>query len=334
MRLVSIIHKHTHYFSQTTATISNSTRTSTIAKRQTTHLPLIMNNKYITLAAATAWFAQSGHATQVTSTWHRNTVGLEPNQSLEKSLHAKLASRLSSDHDRDLEEETFIGPGVMECSNAQCTFEVDSSLGCADPCHTREAPKRYEYPFDSFSTVSDPYFNVASDGVNSTEEPCFYRSATDINTWSPELAVIEEGCTAKCTGCTFAAPIVSVSGPAQLQCSDGRCTKYVHGETFDCGTAIEIASEGYGVLSTLPDNETIPHEFYGYEGINGMVQIPSTCSLECTGCTLIDSGSTPPTSTGTDSTSSSSEQSSIRFNDADNSNENNLRGSKKGGKAI
>lgn len=247
-----------------------------------------MNNKqHIILAVATAWFAQPSYANTITSTWTRNHVGPNSgNKSLEATLHAQLKGRVH-DHDRDLKgaEQTFVGPGVMECSDAVCTFEVDAGLGCTDPCHTRSAPRMYEYPFSSFSTVDDPYYE--------SDELCFYRKATGINTWSPELAVIEEGCTARCTGCTFASPIVSVSGPSMLQCNDGRCTKYVYGETFDCGTAIETASEGYGTLSTLPDGEDVVHEFHGFEGINGSFEIPDTCNLECTGCTSvpIDSGS-------------------------------------------
>jgi hypothetical protein len=266
-----------------------------------------MNHKCMMLAVA---IVQPIDATKVTSTWHRNYAGPDnlDNQSLEKRLHAKLIGQVSQGgHERDLVEEVFVGPGVLECSQANCTFEVDASLGCADPCQTRSAPRMYEYPFDAFSMVSDPYYDVATD-VDSGDgyvEPCFYRSATDINTWSPEDAVINEGCTARCTGCTFAGPIVSITGPALLQCNDGRCTKYVHGETFDCGTAIEEASEAYGMLATLPDGENVSHNFYGFEGINGSVEIPVTCSLECTGCEVnMESGNTPPT----ESTSTTSAQ--------------------------
>ena len=254
------------------------------------------------------------YATKVTSTWYRNYDGPDnlDNQSLEKRLHAKLIGQVpQGGHERDLVEEVFVGPGVLECSQANCTFEVDASLGCADPCQTRSAPRMYEYPFDTFSTVSDPYYDVATDvdsGDGSYVEPCFYRSATDINTWSPEDAVINEGCTARCTGCTFAGPIVSITGPALLQCNDGRCTEYVHGETIDCGSAIEDASESYGMLATLSDGENVSHNFYGFEGINGSVEIPVTCSLECTGCEVnMESGNTPPTeSTSTAQTETTS----------------------------
>ena len=240
-----------------------------------------MNHKCMMLAVVIAQPIYA-YATKVTSTWHRNYAGPDNlnNQSLEKRLHAKLIGQVpQGGHERDLVEEVFIGPGVLECSQANCTFEVDASLGCADPCQTRSAPRMYEYPFDAFSTVSDPYYDVATDvdsGDGSYVEPCFYRSATDINTWSPEDAVINEGCTARCIGCTFAGPIISITGPALLQCNDGRCTKYVHGETFDCGSAIEDASESYGMLATLPDGENVSHNFYGFEGINGSVEIPVT----------------------------------------------------------
>lgn len=315
-----------------------------------------MNHKCMILAVVTA---QPIYATTVTSTWHRNYAGPDnlDNQSLENRLHAKLIGQVAQGgHERDLVEETFIGPGVLECSQANCTFEVDASLGCADPCQTRSAPRMYEYPFETFSTVSDPYYDVATDvdsGDGSYVEPCFYRSATDINTWSPEDAVINEGCTAHCTGCTFSGPIVSITGPALLQCTDGRCTKYVHGETFDCGTAIEEASEAYGMLATLPDGENISHNFYGFEGINGSVEIPVTCSLECTGCEV--SGNTPPTvtesisttsaeaetasainatSTGTEATTSSTNQSTSSRFDQPSSDETYLRGGKRHGKAM
>jgi hypothetical protein len=254
-----------------------------------------MNNKHhIILPVAAAWLAQPSYANQkITSTWTRNVGHNSGPNSLEQSLHAKLKGRVYG-HDRDLmaDEQTFVGPGVMECSNAVCTFEVDDGLGCTDPCHTRYAPRMYEYPFSSFSTAGDPYYHPEDE-----EELCFYRNATDINTWSPELAQIEEGCTARCTGCTFASPIVSISGPSVLQCNDGRCTKYIHGETFDCGTALETASEAYGSLATLGEGEDVAHVFYGFEGINGSIEIPETCNLECTGCTSepIDSGTTTST---------------------------------------
>ena len=198
---------------------------------------------------AAAWLATPSDADTFTSTWTSNLInrGNTPTV-LEKSLHAQLKRKVSG-HDRDLreDEQTFVGPGVMECSNAVCRFEVDQTLGCADPCHTLSAPEMYEYPFRTFSTVGDPYYKDSSE-----EEVCYFQNATDINTWKPELAVIEEGCTAHCTGCTFASPIVTVSGPSMLQCEDGRCTKYVHGEPFECGKAIEAASDAYGSLATLP----------------------------------------------------------------------------------
>lgn len=252
---------------------------------------------------AAAWLAKLSDADTFTSTWTSNLInrGNTPTI-LEKSLHAQLKRKVSgSGHDRDLreDEQTFIGPGVMECSNAVCRFEVDASLGCADPCHTLSAPEMYEYPFRTFSTVDDPYYKDSSE-----EEVCYFQNATDINTWNPELAVIEEGCTAHCTGCTFASPIVTVSGPSMLQCEDGRCTKYVHGETFECGKAIEAASEAYGSLATLPDGEDIPHEFYGYEGINGSFEIPETCNIECTGCTSHPIATSSTTTTEVTSTTS------------------------------
>ncbi len=266
------------------------------------------NKQNILLVVAAAWFAKPSYAGKVTSTWTNNRIGSNSDRSeLERlQLHVELKRQVHG-LDRDLmaDEQTFIGPGVMECSKAVCTFEVDESLGCADPCHTVSSSRMYEYPFYTFSDVGDPYHEGSS---NDEDDICYYRNATDINTWKPELAQIDEGCTAHCTGCIFASPVVPISGPTRLQCTDARCTKYVHGETFGCGTAIEAASGAYGTLSTLPDGEHIAHEFHGYEGINGSFEIPDTCNLECTGCISVKIGSgtktTSPTgSTGTSTTS-------------------------------
>jgi len=277
------------------------------------------NKQNILLVVAAAWFAKPSYADKVTSTWTNNRIGSNSGRSeLERlQLHVEL-KRQAHGRDRDLmaDEQTFIGPGVMECSKAVCTFEVDESLGCADPCHTVSASRMYEYPFYTFSDVGDPYHEGSS---NDEDGICYYRNATDINTWKPELSQIDEGCTAHCTGCIFASPVVPIAGPTRLQCTDARCTKYVHGETFGCGTAIEAASGAYGTLSTLPDGEHIAHEFHGYEGINGSFEIPDTCNLECTGCisVKIDSGtkttssptaskaSTTSATAGTDTTSTS-----------------------------
>ena len=188
---VQLIHKHFDTTTITTKIVLSS------ASSRSNKPSLIMNNKHhIILPVAAAWLAQPSYANQkITSTWTRNVGHNSGPNSLEQSLHAKLKGRVYS-HDRDLmaDEQTFVGPGVMECSNAVCTFEVDDGLGCTDPCHTRYAPRMYEYPFSSFSTAGDPYYHPEDE-----EELCFYRNATDINTWSPELAQIEEGCTARCT---------------------------------------------------------------------------------------------------------------------------------------
>mmetsp|Transcript_13804 Transcript_13804/g.24968 ORF Transcript_13804/g.24968 Transcript_13804/m.24968 type:complete len:293 (+) Transcript_13804:206-1084(+) len=250
-----------------------------------------MIHNYVILAAAIDWLARPSHATRVTVNWHKRDDGHEiRNQSIEKSLHVALKGRRNG-HDRNLaEEDPFVGPGVLECNNAVCTFEVDEELGCADPCHTLSGRHMYDYPFSSISNLSSPNYSGASDAISndglvrSLSEPCSYRKAKNINTWEPELISIEEGCTARCTGCTFAGPTISVQGAATLECIDGRCVKYVHGNTFQCGNAIEAASEASGSISILSDGEDISDNFYGFEGINGSINLPATCSLECTGC--------------------------------------------------
>ena len=250
-----------------------------------------MIRDYVILAAAMASLVRPSHATQATVNWQKNDKGRGiRNQIIEKNLHVPLKGQRNG-HDRNLAEvDAFVGPGVLECSNAMCTFEVDEALGCADPCHTLSGRHMYDYPFSSISTLSRPTYSGANDAISndglirSLSEPCSYRKAKNINTWEPELISIEEGCTARCTGCTFAGPTISVQGAATLECNDGRCVKYVHGDTFQCGNAIEAASEASGSMSIISDGEDISHNFYGFEGINGSVKLPATCSLECTGC--------------------------------------------------
>merc|ERR1711933_311577 len=78
------------------------------------------------------------------------------------------------------------------------------------------------------------------------------------------------------------APTTVISGPALLDCRNGRCSQYathVDGD-FDCGGAIEAASGSHGSFWTTTD------AFHGYEGINSArpIRIPAGCTLDCSGC--------------------------------------------------
>ena len=96
-------------------------------------------------------------------------------------------------------EDTFVGPGLVECDQGHCAFAVQSGYGCSDPCHTQQSSHVYSYAFDEVSSVGvDPSNDIG--GV-----PCSYRYADNIDASFPfQLVEIEEGCTATCTGCEFA----------------------------------------------------------------------------------------------------------------------------------
>ena len=74
-----------------------------------------------------------------------------------------------------------------------------------------------------------------------------------------------------------------------LDCENGRCTAYTTDDTFDCGDAIEEASAGFGSFQTLHDGDNIVHILHGFEGIDTDVMpidIPETCTLDCSGCSF------------------------------------------------
>lgn len=186
-------------------------------------------------------------------------------------------------HERKL-ADTFVGPGLVECNRGECEFSVDFALSASsDPCHTRTHDHMYDSSFQELSFV---YTDPSNDDGN----PSFYRYASNIDTDFPdEYVKIQEGCTATCTGCSFA-PTETIQGPAQVECDDGRCIWYTTDPNFECGTEIEAASDSYGSFSTLLWWENTSHSFYGYEGINSSVlpiNIPGTCKLDCSGCSLV-----------------------------------------------
>jgi hypothetical protein len=99
--------------------------------------------------------------------------------------------------------ETFTGPGVVECNQGECEFQVEASRGC-DPCHTRTHSHIYDM---AFVDVADVSMNPSNDNI--IDEKCFFKYAKQIDAHYPDRYVdIEEGCTAKCYGCDFAPTII------------------------------------------------------------------------------------------------------------------------------
>jgi len=81
----------------------------------------------------------------------------------------------------------------------------------------------------------------------------------------------------------------AAAGPGVLDCENGRCTAYTTDDTFDCGNAIEEASAGFGSFQTLHDGDNIVHILHGFEGIDTdimPIDIPETCTLDCSGCSF------------------------------------------------
>ena len=99
--------------------------------------------------------------------------------------------------------DTFIGPGVVECDRGECEFSVDAGRGCSDPCHTRTQNHRYDLAFINLADVS---MDSSKGDNNLTEdEQCYFKYAKNIDSYFPDQYVeIEEGCTARCDGCVFA----------------------------------------------------------------------------------------------------------------------------------
>jgi len=176
--------------------------------------------------------------------------------------------------------DIFRGPGLLECAAGDCYFSVDANLGCSDPCHTRTSDHMYDVAIDDVAVVTLGTSNDFSD------TSCYHRHATDIDSIFPDQYVtIEEGCTARCSGCTFS-PTELFTGPTQINCIAGRCHMYTEDSTFGCGDDIELASDAYGELNTLLGGSNTVSTLVGYEGINNIapITLPATCQLECSGC--------------------------------------------------
>ena len=100
--------------------------------------------------------------------------------------------------------DTFIGPGVVECSQGECEFSIQAGIGCSDPCHTRTHSHMYD---SSFADVAEVSVDQSND--NTIDEQCFFQYAKHIDAQYPDWYVdIEEGCTAKCNGCIFAPTVM------------------------------------------------------------------------------------------------------------------------------
>lgn len=181
-----------------------------------------------------------------------------------------------------INRSTFVGPGVMECDAGECEFTVDPSLGCADPCHTQT----HEHIYDlAFKHVADTNSNVVVPGG----QVCYAKQAKNIVSSFPnEYVAIEAGCTAKCTGCSFA-PTIAISGPAKLKCRAGRCFAHTT-KRFDCGNEIAAASRDWGSFETVVNGDDETNSFHGFEHIGGRVRIPDGCDLECSRCNPVADG--------------------------------------------
>ena len=100
--------------------------------------------------------------------------------------------------------DTFIGPGVVECNQGECEFTVKAGRGCIDPCHTQTHYHMYDMSFIDIADVS-----VDPSNDNTIDEPCSFTYAKHIDAHYPDQYVdIEEGCTAKCSGCIFAPTVI------------------------------------------------------------------------------------------------------------------------------
>lgn len=182
-------------------------------------------------------------------------------------------------------QESFSGPGRIECYEGSCNFTVDTSKSskCSDPCHTYTSSNPFEYSFYDVATVSGKIRHYPS------LELCYYKHALDINTedwWDPWGLKMDEGCSATCTGCTFY-PTEIVSGPGSLQCMEGDCYNYTFGEPYnDCGMEIQDASEEWGEIYLLGHGSDDAHVFSGFNNITSTepIMIGEDCTLDCSGC--------------------------------------------------
>ena len=88
--------------------------------------------------------------------------------------------------------------------------------------------------------------------------------------------------------CSYLISTSCTAGVGLLDCLNGRCTEYTTNDDFDCGDAIELASDSWGSFETLLDGDNIVHYLHGYDGIvtNVPIEIPEECTFDCSGCTF------------------------------------------------
>lgn len=199
-------------------------------------------------------------------------------------LHARAAAA------SNVLANAFVGPGMVECDRGACDF-IRVAGARPDPCHIRTRAHKYDRAFEGLADMS-----MSSDPNG--DEPGYYGSAANIDSHFPlNFAEIEEGCTAKCNNCIFS-PTAVISGPALLDCRNGRCSQFTTDVDFDCGGALEAASDSHGSFDTVFD------QFVGYEGINStrLIEIPVGCKLDCSGCTAQTFVGTPKTTPGNQKT--------------------------------
>ncbi len=118
--------------------------------------------------------------------------------------------------------DTISGPGVVECNQGECEFQVVASRGCFDPCHTRTQSHMYDM---AFADVADVSMNQSYDSI--IDEKCFFKYAKHIDAHYPDRYVdIEEGCSAKCYGCVFAPTIIF------RKCYENSTHSLIHSRVF------------------------------------------------------------------------------------------------------
>ena len=180
-------------------------------------------------------------------------------------------------------QESYSGPGRIECYEGSCDFTNDISLGCSDPCHTYTISNPFEYSFTQVAKVTGKIRQHPS------HELCNYRKASNINTedwWDHWGLKIDAGCIASCTGCSFS-PTETYTGPGSFQCVQGDCYNYTHGGVYnDCGTEVQDASEEWGAISVLGHGLDDAQVFSGYNNIttDKPILLGEECTLDCSGC--------------------------------------------------
>ena len=180
-------------------------------------------------------------------------------------------------------QESYTGPGRIECYDGSCEFTIDTGLGCSDPCHTYTISNPFEYSFAQVAEVSGKIRHYPS------HELCYYRKASKIDTenWMDHWGLkIDTGCFASCRGCTFS-PTETYTGPGSIQCVQGDCYNYTYGGVYnDCGTEVQDASEEWGAISVLGHGTNDARVFSGYNNITttGPIVLGEECTLDCSGC--------------------------------------------------